>query len=45
MGMVLEKEPDPDDLGNHIAEIKAMYRAPLSEKEKITAVVKAAGEN
>ncbi len=43
--LVLEEESDPDDLGNSISEIKAMYRTPLSEKEKISAVTKSSGEH
>ncbi len=45
MDLVLEKESDPDDLGNCIAEIEAMYWALLSEKEKVAAVLKVAGEH
>ena len=43
MGLKLKKSQDPEDLGDKIAVLESKYGRVLSEKEKIAAVVSAAG--
>ncbi len=43
MNLKLKKDEDPDMLGDEISNIETMYRSEMSEKEKVVAVVKAAG--
>ena len=43
MALKLKKDQDPDELGNELADIETMYRSKLSKKEKVAAIVNAAG--
>ena len=43
MKLKLNKDKNPDDLGDELAEIETMYRSKLGDKEKVAAVVQAAG--
>ena len=43
MALKLKKDQDPDELGDELAEIKTMDWSKLSEKEKVAAIVNAAG--
>ena len=43
MGFSLKKDHDPEDLGNEIAEIKTAYCCLVDVKQKVVAIVNAAG--
>ena len=43
MKLKLGKDQDPDELGNEIAALESQYGSILAEKEKVAAVVNAAG--
>ena len=43
MGLNLKKDRDPEDLGDWIAEIETAYRCVVDDKQKVAAIVNAAG--